>query len=195
MCSSLLIYPSIVACMETICSDGRSQWSADSATNARGILLALTTTDFVSALVITNSCLNYLQALTSNLQAEARDVVESVKEISSVKAALQDVRDNITTYHSQWFKKIEEILASVGEEPNLPRRCGRQCHCSNVPADTPCEYYYRCISIPVLDHLLSEMETRFSSHQQTALLGLSMVPCLLFLYLSLQKSTPPHACS
>ena len=50
------LHPSIVACMETICSDGRSQWSADSVTDARGILLAFTT-DFVSALVITNSCL------------------------------------------------------------------------------------------------------------------------------------------
>ena len=194
MCSSLLIYPSIVACMETICSDGRSQWSADSVTDARGILLALTTTDFVSALVITNSCLNYLQALTSNLQAEARDVVESVKEISSVKAALQDVRDNITTYHSQWFKKIEEILASVGEEPSLPRRCGRQCHHSNAPADTPCEYYCRCISIPVLYSIY------FQKWRHVSIL-ISKQHCWvsqwyhLFLYLSLQKSTPPHVCN
>ena len=86
-------------------SDGQSHWSADSVTDARGIQLAITTTDFVSALVITNSCLKYLQALTSNLQAEARDVVKSVKEISSVKAALQDVR-NISAHHSQWYKKI-----------------------------------------------------------------------------------------
>ena len=71
------------------------------------------------------------------------------------------------------------MLASVGEEPSLPRRCGCQCHRSNVPANTPCEYYCRCISIPVLDHLLSEMESRFSSHQQTALLGLSIVPSVL----------------
>ena len=63
------------------------------------------------------------------------------------------------------------MLASVG--------CGCQCHCSNVPANTPCEYYCCCISIPVLDHLLSEMESRFSSHQQTALLGLSIVPSAL----------------
>ena len=130
-------------------------------------------------MVITNSCLKYLQALTSNLQAEARDVAESVKEISSVKAARQDIRDNITAYHSQWFKKVEQMLASVGEEPSLLRRRGHQCHRSNVSADTPCEYYCLCISIPVLDHLLSEMESHFSSHQQTALLGLSIVPSML----------------
>lgn len=129
--------PSIVACMETICSDGQSQWTADSITDAWGIQLAITTMDFVSALVITNSCLKYLQALTSNLQAEAKEVVESFKEISSVKAALQDVRDNITTYHSQCFKKSKQMLASVGEEPSVPQRCGRQCHRSNVPAESP----------------------------------------------------------
>ena len=94
--------------METICSDGQSQWSADSVTDGRGIHLAITTTDFLSALVITNSCLKYLQALTSNLQAEARDIVERV---SSVKAALQDVRDTIATHHSQWFKTVEQMLA------------------------------------------------------------------------------------
>ena len=31
----------------------------------------------------------------------------------------------------------------------------------------------------VLDHLLSEMESRFSSHQKTALLGLSLIPSLM----------------
>ena len=102
------LHPSIVACMETICSDGQSQWSADSVTDARGIHLAIMTTDFLSALVITNSCLKYLQALTSNLQAEVRDIVESVKEISSVRAALQGVRDTIATCHSQWLKRLSK---------------------------------------------------------------------------------------
>ena len=83
--------------METICSEGQSLWTADSVTDARSIQLAISTIDFLSALVTTSSCLKYLQALTSNLQAEARDIIESVTEISNVKAALQDVRNNITS--------------------------------------------------------------------------------------------------
>ena len=65
------------------------------------------------------------------------------------------------------------------QEPSLPRRCGRQCHRNNVPADSPSQYYCRCISIPVLDHLVSEMDSRFSSHQKTALLDLSVIPSIL----------------
>ena len=68
---------------------------------------------------------------------------------------------------------------SVGVEPSLPRLCGRQSHRSNVPAQTPSEYYRRTVTIPVLDHLLSEMEAQFSTHQETALLGLHLIPSIL----------------
>lgn len=71
------------------------------------------------------------------------------------------------------------MCSSVGIVPSLPRRCGRQTHRSNTPADTPSEYYCRTITIPFLDHLLVEMTHRFSKHQQTALLGLSIIPSIM----------------
>ena len=69
----------------------------------RGVQLAITTTEFVSAFVVTKSCLNYIR-----LQAEAKDIVEAVREIDTVIATLQDVRNNIDTYHSEWFLTISE---------------------------------------------------------------------------------------
>ena len=170
------LHQSTVACMEAICTVGPGLWRPDSLTDARSLQLAITTTDFLCALVITNSCLKYLQALTSNLQAEAKDIVAGVKEINTVTSTLQNARDNIDTHHSKWFRTVEKMCNDVGTEPSLPRRCGRQIHRSNVPADTPSQYYCRSISIPVLDHLLTEMKSRFSAHQRTALQSLSIVP-------------------
>ena len=89
------LFLSIVDCLETICSDGPCLWSADSLTDARGLELAITTTEIVSALVVTNACLKYIQALTSSLQAEAKDIVAAVREIDTVIATVQDVCDNI----------------------------------------------------------------------------------------------------
>ena len=131
----------------------------------------MTTTDFICAVVITNSCLKYLQALTSSLQ-EAKDIVTIVNEIDTVTTTLQSVRDNIGTHHSQWFSTVEKMCADVGTEPSLPRRSGRQIHRSNAPADTPSEYYCRSISIPMHNHLLFEIKARFTTHQKTALLRL-----------------------
>ena len=165
--------------MVSICNDGPGLWTPGSLTDARSLQLAITTTDFLCALVIMNSCLKYLQALTSNLQAETKDIVAAVREIGNVTATLQNVRDNINTHHSRWFSTVEKMCTDVGTVPSVPRRCGRQIHRSNIPADTPSEYYCRTISIPLLDHLLSEMKSHFSTHQQTALLCLSIVPSIM----------------
>ena len=173
------LHRSIVGCMESICDSGSNSWSSESLTDARSLLLAISTTDFLAALVITNFCLKYLQALTSNLQGEAKDIVVAVSEINTVISTLQDVRENIETYHSTWFTTVQKMCEDVGTDPSIPRRCGRQLYRSNHPATTPSEYYRRSLSIPLIDHFLFEMQTRFSPHQKTALLGLSIVPSLL----------------
>ena len=143
--------------MESICDDCPRSWTPDALIDARSLLLAISTTDFLSALVITNCCLKYLQALTSNLQAETKDIVAAVGEINTVISTLQDVRENIDTYHSHWFSTVENMCGDVGTEPSVPRRCSRQSHRSNVPGSTQSEYYCRSISIHLVDQLLSEM--------------------------------------
>ena len=91
------LHPSAVACIEKISGgDNVQDWSTYSVTDARTLLLAINTTDFLSALVITNSGLSYIQPL-----AEAQDIVEAVKEISSVTTTLRDVRKSIDVHHTK----------------------------------------------------------------------------------------------
>ena len=103
------LHPSVVACMERICEDGAKKWSADSLTDAKGLLLSMTTTDFICALVITNRCMGYLRGLTYSLQAEAKDVVEAVADVDSVVNALDDVRKNVESYHKDWYEEAGKM--------------------------------------------------------------------------------------
>ena len=139
----------------------------------------MTTTDFICALVITNRCMGYLRGLTYSLQAEAKDVVEAVADVDSVVNALDDVRKNVESYHKDWYEEAGKMCTSVGVEPSLPRLCGRQKHRHNVPAEDPATCYRRCITIPMIDHFLTDMKSRFSPHHRVALLGLSLVPSAL----------------
>ncbi len=173
------LHPSIVVCMENITDDGSRLWSSDSLTDARTLLLAITTTGFLSALVVTNGCMQYLLGLTCSLQAEAKDIVQAVAEINHVLTTLQDVRKNVAVHHSKWFAKVEQMCEDLSIQPALPRRCARQQHRSNVPAQNVSDYYQRVVTIPLLDHLVSGLEARFSKHQQTALQGLFLVPSIL----------------
>ena len=174
-----ILHSSVALCLETISSEGSTSWSADSLTDASTLLLAITTTEFVSALVISSKSLNYLYSLTTSLQAEAKDIVQAIKEVDTLKKTISDIRDDVETYHGQFFEEVEKMCQSVGTQPSLPRRCGRQTHRSNVPAQSPSEYYRRTATIPILDHLISGIECCFSSHQKTALLGLHLIPSIL----------------
>ena len=75
------LYSSIVACFENISSEGSRMWSPDSVTDASTPLLVITRTEFISVLVVTNECLQYLRDLTMSLQEESKDIVQAVSEI------------------------------------------------------------------------------------------------------------------
>ena len=64
-------------------------WSPDSVTDASTLLLVITRTEFTSALVITNVCLQYLRGLTMSLQEEAKDIVQAASEIKTLTSSLR----------------------------------------------------------------------------------------------------------
>ena len=173
------LYSSIVACFENISAEGSRMWSPDSVIDASTLLLVITRTEFVSALVIINECLQYLRGLTTSLQEEAKDIVQAVSEIKTLTSSLQQVRENVDSYHSKWFETVSKVCNEVGTTPSMLRICGCQRHRASIPASNPSEYFRRTITVPILDHLLSELDKRFSSHQKTAFQGPYLVPSVL----------------
>ena len=83
------------------------------------------------------------------------------------------------------FHKIYEhavrMADKVGSQPSK-RRSGqnlRQQHRSNAPAETIEEYYKRNSAIPFLDHVISNLESRFSPLARTASSLLCLVPSII----------------
>ena len=50
---------------------------------------------------------------------------------------------------------------------------------SNIPANTPEEYYGRVLAIPVLDTFIAEIEFRFNKLNQRALTLLTLIPSII----------------
>uniref|UniRef100_A0A1X7VHM7 HAT C-terminal dimerisation domain-containing protein n=1 Tax=Amphimedon queenslandica TaxID=400682 RepID=A0A1X7VHM7_AMPQE len=118
-----------------------------------------------------------LEDVISDTQpGSSTDIIHAVKEIETITSTIQNIRDNIDTYHDELFPEIKQVCDTAGTVPSTPRTRARQTHRSNTPASSPSEYYLHTISIPLIDHLLSELKSRFSSHQSVALLGLCIVP-------------------
>lgn len=104
------------------------------------------------------------------------DIIQAVKEIDTEIETIQKIRDDIETYHDQWFTEIEKMCDITDTVPSIPRMCSHQTQRSNTPANSPSQYFICTVSIPLIDHLLSELNSRFCKHQSTLLLGLCIVP-------------------
>ena len=55
------------------------------------------------------------------------------------------------------------LSQSVDVEEEAPRQANRQQHRQNIPSDNVSDYYKRNLTIPILDHLNSELDTRFDA--------------------------------
>jgi hypothetical protein len=85
--------------------------------------------------------------------------------VSRLYVHLERVRNEVDERHDLWYKEAESLAESVGTLPEKPRTTTKQKHCANTPADSPSEYYKRIITIPFLDHLKSQIQTRFSENK------------------------------
>ena len=139
---------------DEISNSRTSTWNRESSTNAGSLLLAVSQFEFLFSLV-----------LAVALQHRSIDVCTAYKEVNTVKRVLLDVRENVEQYHRKWYEKAELLCHKVnGSSPAIPRSCTRQTQRDNVPATTPEEYHKRAsLTIHFLDHMISYIETRFST--------------------------------
>ena len=98
--------------------------------------------------------------------------------MNHLKAALQDVRNNMDDHYTEWFCQAEQLCDTVSITPSVPRRCKCQQH-RYMSHDEPAEYYKRTVAISLLDHLLAQLEMRFIHLHQKAFQCLSIIPSIL----------------
>ena len=80
-------------------------------------------------------------------------------------------------------EKMEEacqIAEKLGITVQKPRTCHVQRNCANTPAETIEDHYRRNLTIPLVGHLINELENGFGSgDQETAVQYLFAVPSML----------------
>lgn len=78
------------------------------------------------------------------------------------------------------FERASQIADAVNVQPSKPRTCGRQVHRANaLSEDDSVEGYYKVnLTIPFLDHLLTEFESRFDVLKSQALSAFTLLPNL-----------------
>ena len=148
-----------MSCFEDI--KDSSEWNRESRADAQSLFLALSRIPFIAALIITRDILAYTKQLSIKLQGRYLDIVKAYEQISIVQTALKNAREDIDTFHSGMYTKVKQVASKVNINESRLRTVGRQQHRNNIPATAESEYYKRTLTIPMLDHLITEMKERF----------------------------------
>ena len=132
-------------------------------------------------LVITKKILAYTKGLSIKLQGRYIDAVRAHSDIESVKSTLSRCRSQVDDFHKRLYEEAVQLGTTVGVEQSAPRLAGRQQHRQNTPASTAADYYKLNLTIPLLDHMISELDERFSTESSAIVTEFSqLLPSTLY---------------
>ena len=120
-----------------------------------------------------------MAGITIKLQGRTVDIVDAYNQIDRVLTYYKFIRNNVDSEFHKVYAHAERMATSVDTEPCKPRSCARQTNRPNVATLTVEEWYKVNVAIPFLDHIITDLESRFSPLAKTASSLLCLVPSIL----------------
>lgn len=152
------LFSEVIRALENI-----SQWrDSEASSKATMLLNSLTTTSFITSLCILSDLLGASSAISSLLQKKALMKYEAENTIKNLKNLLLIKRENATEYLKNIFIEVSSMHESFGLPISKPRITNKQVNRNNITTSSPEEYYRISIYIPLLDDVLTDMNTRFN---------------------------------
>lgn len=158
----------IVCCLEKISMSSYSEWNNETRSDSQTMLLALSQFSFIVTLTATQNVLAYTKGLSVKLQGRYVDIARAYHEITNLKTTLQKIRSDVNSFHARIYSEAMVIAQSVGVEESMPRLAGRQQHRQNIQAQNSNDYFRLNLTIPLLDHLINEINSRFDNTSSQA---------------------------
>ena len=149
-----------------------------STSDARMLYKSIKSFEFITCLVLASNILHHTLSLTVQLQQRNIDVVKSLKHINLLKTQLNDLRDSVHKIHDDYYNQALELANNVNVEEKFPRICKVQTTRENYPVTNGRDYYRVKFTIPLLDHLIEEMEFRFPSEMCNLYNGFYLIPSI-----------------
>ena len=171
----------MISCLEELVHASPAEWNRDTRSEAHSFLLALSQFSFIVTLVITQRILAYTRGLSVKLQGRYIDAVRAHTDIESVKSVLKGSRSRVDDFHERLYDDTVQLGANVGVEESVPRLPGRQQHRHNNPATNSKDYYRVNLTIPLLDHMIGELDNRFDSDSSAVVAEfIKLLPAALY---------------
>ena len=106
-----------------------------------------------------------LSQLLQKVDIDLRTAVDCVNNLQSLMKSCRDVGNNDT--YDEIYQKAADMVSP--EEISMPRIVKHQTMRSNVPAESPKNYYLRNLYYPFLDSVILQLDQRISGHAEAVM--------------------------
>ena len=154
----------------------RDRSTKQARSDASSYVRLLEDSQFVVALVITQAVLGFLSSVTLALQAKHCDLAEAYRDATAAKKCIKDAR-NDDCWEKVWGR-IVTLANSINITVQKPRTASIQQHRANAGevSQTPSDYYRINVYYPFIDHVVEQLETRFSDEHNDIIAAESLIP-------------------
>ena len=139
-------------------------WTQEDKRNALAHLKALESFEFIYVLVALQRSLMYLKDAAVKMQGENQGIISGYALIEQCITDLTTLRGNVDEFSQRIFQHSCRIAEKSEITVAIPRVSQRQRHRSNPQCDSADQYYRCTIVIPLLDHLINDLSSRFHAH-------------------------------
>lgn len=159
-----------------------NEFDEETSTKAYMFYASLTRSDFIVALEVTAYCLSITHRLSERLQSPDQDLSSALTLVREVLDIFKDLRRNAELEFESLFENSLKIADNIGVDISAPRVCKKQTTRENIPANNAEEYFRRTVFLPLVDHFITELETRFSREFDGILPLEGLIPSQLMQY-------------
>ncbi|KPP63611.1 52 kDa repressor of the inhibitor of the protein kinase-like [Scleropages formosus] len=170
---------SVLLCMDSVHDNEDLRWNDQVVQEAYMISQTLADFQFVVTLVVLKNTLSFTRAFGKNLQGQLMDVYFAANSLTAVLHSLNEVMDNIEVYHEFWFEEAVNLAAALEIPVKIPRLFYRKQRSGTWMDIEPECYYKESLTIPVVAHVIQELNDAFSENHLKALKCLSLVPSVM----------------
>ena len=78
-----------------------------------------------------------------------------------MKNSIKIKRADVDDFHNECYLKVLDLAKRLNIEEKKPRTTSRQVHRNNNPNTNPSNYFKATITIPLLDHISTDLDARF----------------------------------
>ena len=145
------LLPYVVGALEKMHLNKKNVYNREPSAKAGSHFYLCTSFKIIAALVIGRRVLDYFDQNHNTTSETCK------RHFMCLKDTIRIIVNNMDEYHNKWYAEILALAENLHVKESMPRGPKKTMHRDNPPSNKATEYYKRSISIPLVNHLQTQL--------------------------------------